>query len=95
MTYGFETWPLTTGLIRRLKVTQRSIKIAMLGISLRVHKADITRVTNIAQRVATLCGRAKGNSGKSGDGRGIKLGEWMDVGVPRCWNGSPALVSAV
>ncbi|CAH2238154.1 jg22082 [Pararge aegeria aegeria] len=36
MTYGFETWSLTMGLIRRLKVTQRAIERATLGVSLRL-----------------------------------------------------------
>ncbi|CAH2243828.1 jg23213 [Pararge aegeria aegeria] len=35
MTYGTETWPLTMGLIRRLRVTQRAMERAMLGVSLR------------------------------------------------------------
>ncbi|XP_063547113.1 uncharacterized protein LOC134754708, partial [Cydia strobilella] len=35
MTYGSETWALTMGLIRRLKVTQRAMERAMLGVSLR------------------------------------------------------------
>ncbi|CAH2244748.1 jg24430 [Pararge aegeria aegeria] len=35
MTYGSETWSLTMGLIRRLRVTQRAMEKAMLGVSLR------------------------------------------------------------
>ncbi|CAH2235763.1 jg7621 [Pararge aegeria aegeria] len=35
MTYGTEIWPLTMGLIRRLRVTQRAMERAMLGVSLR------------------------------------------------------------
>ncbi|CAH2243536.1 jg3063 [Pararge aegeria aegeria] len=35
MTYGFETWSLTMGLIGKLRVTQRATERAMLGISLR------------------------------------------------------------
>ncbi|CAH2243723.1 jg8782 [Pararge aegeria aegeria] len=54
MTYGSETWSLTMGLIRRLRVTQRAIERAMLGVSLRdqIRNQEIcrrTRVTDIAQ----------------------------------------------
>ncbi|KAI8425160.1 hypothetical protein MSG28_006989 [Choristoneura fumiferana] len=35
MTYGSETWALTMGLMRKLKVTQRAMERAMLGVSLR------------------------------------------------------------
>ncbi|CAH2217759.1 jg25722 [Pararge aegeria aegeria] len=58
MTYGSETWSLTMGLIRRLRVTQRAMERAMLGVSLRDQFRNVeirrrTRVTDIAQRVAT------------------------------------------
>ncbi|KAI8438500.1 hypothetical protein MSG28_010984 [Choristoneura fumiferana] len=36
MTYGSETWALTMGLMRKLKVTQRAMERAMLGVSLRI-----------------------------------------------------------
>ncbi|CAH2210916.1 jg7571 [Pararge aegeria aegeria] len=54
-----ETWPLTMGLIRRLRVTHRAMERAMLGVSLRdqIRNEEIrrrTRVTDIAQRVAKL-----------------------------------------
>ncbi|CAH2238963.1 jg19287 [Pararge aegeria aegeria] len=47
------------GIIRRLKVTQRAMERAMLGVSLRnrIRNVEIrrkTRVTDIAQRVAKL-----------------------------------------
>ncbi|CAH2260552.1 jg18260 [Pararge aegeria aegeria] len=47
------------GLIRRLRVTQRAMERAMLGVSLRdrIRNVEIrrrTRVTDIAQRVAKL-----------------------------------------
>ncbi|CAH2235721.1 jg1537 [Pararge aegeria aegeria] len=47
------------GLIRRLRVTQRAMERAMLGVSLRdqIRNEEIrrkTRVTDIAQRVAKL-----------------------------------------
>ncbi|CAH2270058.1 jg16518 [Pararge aegeria aegeria] len=59
MTYGSETWSLTMGLIRRLRVTQRAMERAMLGVSLRdrIRNVEIrrrTKVTDIAKRVAKL-----------------------------------------
>ncbi|CAH2250051.1 jg12869 [Pararge aegeria aegeria] len=58
MTYGSETWSQTTGLIRRLGGTQRTLERAMLGVSLRdqIRNGEIRRRTglNIAQRVAKL-----------------------------------------
>ncbi|KAJ8736779.1 hypothetical protein PYW07_000050 [Mythimna separata] len=59
MTYGSETWSLTIGLIRRLKVTQRAMERAMLGVSLRDHIRNedirkITKVTVIARKIGTL-----------------------------------------
>ncbi|CAH2267916.1 jg8378 [Pararge aegeria aegeria] len=89
MTYGSETWSLTMGPIRRLRVTQRAMERAMLGVSLRdqIRNAEIrrrTRVTDIAQRVAMLKRQWAGHIVRRKDGR------WG----PRCWNGSPELVSA-
>jgi hypothetical protein len=59
MTYGTEMWPLTMGLIRRLKVTQRVMERAMLEVSLRdrIRNDEIrkrTNVTDIARRIADL-----------------------------------------
>ncbi|CAH2237722.1 jg13474 [Pararge aegeria aegeria] len=59
MTYGSETWSLTMGLIRRLRITQRAMERAMLGVPLRdqIRNEEIRRrirVTDIAQRVAKL-----------------------------------------
>ncbi|CAH2240281.1 jg27912 [Pararge aegeria aegeria] len=56
MTHGSETWSLTMFLIRRLRITQRAMERAMLGVSLRdqIRNEEIrrrTRVTDIAQRV--------------------------------------------
>ncbi|CAH2232470.1 jg19403 [Pararge aegeria aegeria] len=52
-------WSLTMGLIRRLRVTQRAMERAMLGVSLRdqIRNVEIrrtTRVTDIAQREAEV-----------------------------------------
>ncbi|CAG4978179.1 unnamed protein product [Parnassius apollo] len=38
MTYGSETWSFTAGRMRTLKVTQRAMERAMLGVSLRDKK---------------------------------------------------------
>jgi hypothetical protein len=35
MTYGAETWTLTTRLVYKFKVAQRNMERAMLGVSLR------------------------------------------------------------
>ncbi|CAH2236082.1 jg3652 [Pararge aegeria aegeria] len=66
MTYGSETWSLTMGLIRRLRVTQRAMERAMSGVSLRDQIRNVvirrrTRVTDIAQRVAKLKWQWAGN----------------------------------
>ncbi|CAH2242620.1 jg8457 [Pararge aegeria aegeria] len=82
MTYGSETWSLTMGLIRRLRVTQRAMERAMLGVSLRdqIRNEEIrrrTRVTDIAQRVAKLKWQWAGHIARRTDGRGgLKVLEW-------------------
>ncbi|CAH2264885.1 jg5709 [Pararge aegeria aegeria] len=67
MTYGSETWSLTMGLIRRNRVTQRAMERAMLGVSLRDQR--ITRVTDMAQRVAKLKWQWAGHILRRKDGR--------------------------
>ncbi|CAH2248399.1 jg6199 [Pararge aegeria aegeria] len=82
MTHGTETWPLTMGLIRRLRVTQRAMERAMLGVSLRdqIRNEEIrrrTRVTDIAQRVVKLKLHWAGHIAWRPDGRwGLKVLEW-------------------
>ncbi|KAJ8706628.1 hypothetical protein PYW07_012706 [Mythimna separata] len=82
MTYGSETWSLTMGLIRRLKVTQRGMERAMLGVSLRDHmrNEDIrkrTKVTDIARSIAKLKWQWAGHIARRTDGRwGRKVLEW-------------------
>ncbi|CAH2224279.1 jg6897 [Pararge aegeria aegeria] len=79
MTYGSETWLLTMGLIRRLRVTQRAMERAILGVSLRdrIRNVEIrrrTRVTDIAQRVAKLKWQRAGHIVRRKDGRwGLKV----------------------
>ncbi|CAH2269561.1 jg8306 [Pararge aegeria aegeria] len=83
MTYGSETWSLTMGLIRRLRVTQRAMERAMLGVSLRdrIRNVEIrrrTKVTDIAQRVAKLKWQWAGHIVRRKDGRwGPKVLEWQ------------------
>lgn len=82
MTYGTETWSLTMGLIRRLKVTQRAMERAMLGVSLRdrIRNEEIrrrTKVTDIARRIAKLKWQWAGHIARRTDGRwGRKVLEW-------------------
>ncbi|CAH2218259.1 jg1382 [Pararge aegeria aegeria] len=70
------------GLIRRLRVTQRAMERAMLGVSLRdqIRNEEIrrrTRVTDIAQRVAKLKWQWAGHIARRTDGRwGFKVLEW-------------------
>ncbi|KAL0871065.1 hypothetical protein ABMA27_004870 [Loxostege sticticalis] len=82
MTYGTETWSLTMGIIRKLKVTQRAMERAMLGISLcdRIRNEEIrrrTKVTDIARRIANLKWQWAGHIARRTDGRwGRKVLEW-------------------
>ncbi|KAI8426600.1 hypothetical protein MSG28_005383 [Choristoneura fumiferana] len=82
MTYGSETWALTMGLMRKLKVTQRAMERAMLGVSLRdrIRNDDIrnrTKVTDIARRIAKLKWQWAGHIARRTDGRwGQKVLEW-------------------
>ncbi|RVE40503.1 hypothetical protein evm_014848 [Chilo suppressalis] len=82
MTYGSETWSFTAGLIRRLKVTQRAMERAMLGVSLRdrIRNEEIrrrTKVTDIAQTMALLKWQWAGHVARRTDGRwGGKVLEW-------------------
>ena len=82
MTYGSETWSLTMGLIRKLKVTQRAMERAMLGVSLRdrLRNEEIrrrTKVTDIAQRISKLKWQWAGHIARRTDGRwGRRVLEW-------------------
>ncbi|CAH2234449.1 jg6126 [Pararge aegeria aegeria] len=67
---------------KRLRVTQRAMERAMLGVSLRdqIKNEEIrrrTRVTDIAQRVAKLKWQWAGHIARRTDGRwGLKVPEW-------------------
>ncbi|KAI8435808.1 hypothetical protein MSG28_004034 [Choristoneura fumiferana] len=82
MTYGSETWALTLGLMRKLKVTQRAMERTMLGVSLRdrIRNDDIrsrTKVTDIARRIAKLKWQWAGHIARRTDGRWCrKVLEW-------------------
>ncbi|CAH2216892.1 jg8059 [Pararge aegeria aegeria] len=82
------------GPIRRFRVTQRALKRAMLGVSLRdqIRSEEIrrrTKVTDIAQRVAKQKWQWAGHIARRTDGRrGSKMLEWkphtgkLSVGRP-------------
>lgn len=77
MTYACETWPLTVGMIHKLKVTQRNMERSMLGISLRdrVRNETIrqrTKVTDVGKRVALLKWQWAGHVCRREDGRWSK-----------------------
>ncbi|CAH2239680.1 jg12456 [Pararge aegeria aegeria] len=87
MNFGSKTWSLTMGLIKRLRVTQRAVERAMLGVSLRdqIRNVEIcrrTKVTDIAQRVTKLKWKWAGHIVWRKDGR------WGPKTL-----GSPALVT--
>ncbi|CAH2216098.1 jg25752 [Pararge aegeria aegeria] len=71
------------GLIKRLRVTQRAMERAMLGVSLRDRISNVeirrrTRVTDMAQRVAKLKWQWAGHIVRRKDGRwGPKVLEWQ------------------
>ncbi|CAH2242657.1 jg8476 [Pararge aegeria aegeria] len=69
-----ETCSLTMGLIRRLRVTQREMERAMLGVSLcdQIRNVEIrrrTRVTDVTQRVAKPKWQWAGHIVRRKDGR--------------------------
>ena len=82
MTYGTETWSLTIGLMNKLKVAQRAMERAMLGVSLRdrIRNEEIrkrTKVTDIAQRISKLKWQWAGHIARRTDDRwGRKVLEW-------------------
>ena len=82
ITYGSETWSLTAGLLEKLRVTQRAMERAMLGVSLRdkIRNTDIrrrTRVTDIARKICKLKWQWAGHIARRTDNRwGRKVLEW-------------------
>ncbi|CAG9133144.1 unnamed protein product [Plutella xylostella] len=82
MTYGAETWCFTKGLIHKLRVAQRAMERAMLGVSLRdrIRNEEIrrrTKVTDIAKRISTLKWQWAGHVARRADDRwSRKVLEW-------------------
>ncbi|CAG9137496.1 unnamed protein product [Plutella xylostella] len=82
MTYGAETWCFTKGLIHKLRVAQRAMERAMLGVSLRdrIRNEEIrrrTKVTDIAKRISTLKWQWAGHVARRADDRwSTKVLEW-------------------
>ncbi|CAG4970592.1 unnamed protein product [Parnassius apollo] len=83
MTYGSETWSITAGRMRTLKVAQPAIERAMLGVSLldklrNEYIRSKTRVTDIAQRISKLKWQWAGHIARRTDNRwGRKVLEWQ------------------
>jgi hypothetical protein len=47
MTYGTETWPLTMGLIRRLKITERAMERDILGFLYAIESETMRSVKEL------------------------------------------------
>ncbi|RVE52335.1 hypothetical protein evm_002973 [Chilo suppressalis] len=94
MTYGTETWSLNVGLITKLKVAQRAMERATLGVSLRdkIRNTEIRRRTgvyDIARRVSTLKWQWAGHIARGSDNRWVrKVLEWRPR-TGRCSVGRP------
>lgn len=108
MTYGAETWSLTMCLIKKLRIAQRAMERAMLGISLRdrIRNEEIrrrTKITDIAQRSSKLKWQWAGHIARRTDGRwSRKVLEWIprigkrSVGRPPArWTDDLAKVAGV
>lgn len=82
LTYGAETWPLTKEITYKIKVAQRAMERAMLGISLvdRIPNVEIRRRTNVedvGRRITKLKWRWAGHLARQCDGRWTKaVTEW-------------------
>ncbi|KAG6461226.1 hypothetical protein O3G_MSEX012494 [Manduca sexta] len=82
MTYGAETWTLTVRLVHQLKVAQRAMERAMLGVSLKDKLRNEvirqrTNVTDIAHRISKLKWQWAGHICRRTDNRwGKRVLEW-------------------
>ncbi|CAH2232923.1 jg12426 [Pararge aegeria aegeria] len=93
MTYGSETWSLTMGFIRRLRVTQRAMEswqcweypyVIKSGMRNQKKNRRRTRVTDIAQPVAKMKWKWARYISRRTDGRwGSKVLEWRPGGGKR------------
>ena len=77
MTYGCETWKLTKQAENSLRVAQRAMERAMLGITLRDRKRSTwirekTKVKDIVQVVKQLKWRWAGHAARMSDNRSTK-----------------------
>lgn len=81
-TYGLETMAITKNTANRLRVTQRAMERAMLGICLRdkIRNEEIrrrTKVTDIIKRVAELKWRWVGHVARQNSDRwALKIAQW-------------------
>ena len=74
MAYGCETWTLTKETIRKMRVAQRAMERAMLGVSLRdrIRNTEIrrrTKVEDVGVKIARLKWRWAGHISRRDDGR--------------------------
>ncbi|KAG7308870.1 hypothetical protein JYU34_006132 [Plutella xylostella] len=82
LTYGAETWTLTKETVHRIRVAQRAMERAMLGISLRDRIPNVvirkrTKVFDVGMRVAELKWEWAGHLARREDGRWTKaVTEW-------------------
>ncbi|KAI8428229.1 hypothetical protein MSG28_002452 [Choristoneura fumiferana] len=68
--YGSETWSLTVGLLERLRVTQRAMERAMLGVCFRDRIRNTeTKVTDIAVKICKLKWQWAGHIARRTDSR--------------------------
>ena len=82
LTYGIETSVLTKRIMQKLLVTQRAMERRMLGISLRDRRSNVwirekTKVTDVAERAASLKWSWAGHVARYQDSRWTKkVIEW-------------------
>lgn len=96
MTFGAETWTLTVGLVRKIKVAQRAMERCMLGVSLmdRVRNEEIrqgTKVTDIALKISKLKWQWAGHTCRRTDSRwSRRVLDWRPRTGKRSVGRSPA-----
>lgn len=85
MTYGAETWTLTKETVHKIRVAQRAMERAMLGIKLqdRVRNVEIrrrTKVQDVGHVITKLKWSWAGHVARQSDGRWAKkLTEWWPL----------------
>ena len=89
MTYGCQTWALTKRMEQRLRVTQRSMERAMLGITRMDRQRNEcirgqTQVQDVIQKVKRLKWQWAGHIARMTDNRWTKLvTEWLPLNEKR------------